>query len=207
MVILYVISLFFLNYSSYVFPASSSDEDCVIPISGAPSRPPTPAGLSRLKIIRGLSAMRLDLSTVSKGVTPEHYDVAQNQIQAQINQVSLTTPRTDRSKHLVLEQIGREITRQKNALTESTTASSSSSEETSVSSTEDDLTHEELQNIITSQKIANALLTQMIVRQQDDQAHAEERVRSANIRANIEAVFGILGVVVAIIFGVLAEVH
>lgn len=192
MFFLYVMGLFFLSYSFEIL-ASSSDssggDDCIIPIS---SRSSTPAGGSRLRS-RGFSGVRLDLVSVTRGITPEHYDHAQSQIATQINQVVLTTPRTDRSKHVLLEQIGREIERQKNVLTDSVQVHSSSSEEHIVSNPDENLTHDELQNIIRSQNIANNLLTQMLVRQQDDREHADERVRSAEHRANVEAVIAVLG--------------
>lgn len=199
MVFLYAISLFFLTYSSHAFSASSSDsamsdyEDRVVIGLATPST--TPARGSRLRGLNSLSAMRLDTDLLSRGITPHHYDIAQSQIATQIKQVSLGTPRTDRSKHFLLEQICKEIERQKNVLSESVPVDSSSTdeEESYESCQHSDLSNEELKNVIKSQNIANTLLTQMIVRQQDDREHANELVRAATFRANVEAVFAIIG--------------
>ena len=145
---------------------------------------------SRLR--RGMSTVRLDLTLVP-GLRQEHYDEARNQIASQLNQVGLCTPRTDRSKHVLLEQIGKEINRQKAVLADSGPINESSSDDSLDLSSDDTLNNEELENLVKSQAIANTLLTQMIVRQQDDREQAEQSVKSAVFRANVEAVLAVVG--------------
>lgn len=211
MVILYSVFFLLLSFGAELSAAASSNDgmsnlnksdDTVIAIpSHAQSSTPSPRRGSHIRLRRGISAVGPDL-TFALGLTQEHYDVAQNQILTQLNQVGLSTPRTDRSKHALLEQIGREITRQKTVLAGSAGADLSSSlDDSTVSSSTENLTNEELNNLVISQQIANQLLTQITVQQQDDREQTEERLRSANFRANLEGGFAVLSLVVAIALG------
>lgn len=203
MFFLYQILLLILSVNFQMFAASSSDDECVIAVA---SRPPTPVAGSRLRIIRGFSAVRLENilrnSSGPSGVAPNFYDTVQSQITNQLDQVPASTPRTDRSKHAVFEQISKELERQKKIVP----GSFSSSDEENSSESSEHLSNQDLHHIILAQDRAAGLLTQMLVAQREATEVAEEREQSANFRANIEAVvavvgtiFGIAGTAIAIV--------
>jgi hypothetical protein len=193
------------SYSSFasIVSSSSSNSDNEETSIQIPEDQKSPVRGSRIRLIRAISALRLNLM----GVTPEHVDAAGQQIENQLNQVSTQTPHSSRVVDVMRLQIAADLERRRNILVESVGQTQSSShvselvDSSGSSDSFENLSREELHDLLIAVQYANNVLTQTAVRAQDDRERAVYEADTNKKFGILGTVLGVGGIALSIVFG------